>query len=172
MFMQTQRNQICGKNLFSSGKSGADFNSSAQMSGQLLQTLTSSCRFSHLSSEFLIILLKRNIRAYLPSHLHSFIHSSHFFFFLKDILSSFTLFSHTFPASSCSPFLFLSSVLIEIQLCNSLSEDTIDLSPSCVFEEHRQEERDEERGMAGRRKGERERGTGSRKRKGERGKKK
>lgn len=59
-------------------------------------------------------------------------------------------FSHAFPASTCSPFLFLSSVLIEIQLCNSLSEDTIDLSPSCMFEEHwagkarRQEEKDEE----------------------------
>lgn len=63
-------------------------------------------------------------------------------FFMKDILFSFTPFSHTFPTSSCSPFLFLSSVLIEIQLCNSLSEDTIDLSTSCVFEEHRQEEKD------------------------------
>lgn len=121
-------------------------NSSVQMSGQLTPTLTSSCiggdRVSHITSAFLIMLPECNIRSSLSSHLHSFIHSSHFFFFLKDILASFSLFSHTFPASSCSPFLFLSSVLIEIQLCNSLSEDTIDLSPSCVFEEHRQEEKD------------------------------
>lgn len=47
--------------------------------------------------------------------------------------SLFLPFSHTFPASACSPFLLLSPALIEIQLCNSLSEDAIDLSPSCAF---------------------------------------
>lgn len=82
-----------------------------------------------------------------------------FFFFLEGytiLLRS--LLSHAFPASSCSPFLFLSSVLIEIQLCNSLSEDTIDLAPSCVFEEHRQEEKGRRReGWLDR---ERERGRG------------
>lgn len=104
----------------------------------------------HIISDFLIILLKCNIRSNLSSHLHSFIHSSHFFFKGYAIVlpslpllllpsSFFLLFSSKFSCVIPSPRTPLISPL-----------------PVCLRNTDKRK-RTEERGMAGQRQREGER---------------
>lgn len=123
---------------------------------------------SHITSAFLIMLPECNIRSSLSSHLHSFIHSSHFFFFVEGYTSLLqSVFTYLPRLFLFSLFLLFSSKFSCV--IPSPRTPLISPLPLCLRNTDKRK-RTAERGMAGQR--ERERGTGSRKRKGERGKKK
>lgn len=123
----------------------SDFHLSAQMMGRRspLWMLSQTSKLVTIHFNFLLFIFFQH-RVQLAAHAHFFRTLSsippiflpspplRFFLFSPLIYYPPSLFlpvSHAFPASACSPFLLLSPALIEIQLCNSLSEDAIDLSP-------------------------------------------
>lgn len=134
-------------------------NKAQTLTGQLPQTLTSSCtcedRFSHINSEFQIILLECNITSNLSRHLHSCVHCSRFFFcFLKDIRYPLHILSLPVLALPSSFFLLFSSKFSCV--IPSPRTPLISPLPACLRSTDKRK-RMEERGMAGQRQSEGER---------------